>query len=72
MARTRRRTLEDPVNDGKIGLLTLFARDHRATGLRDHRRDRREAKLHLDTGNEGTVVNGKRRKYSNHRGGFAY
>ena len=63
MARTRRRSLEGPVNDGKAGLLTIFAHYHRDVGLSDHRR---QARIHLYTGNEDAVLSGKRRKFSNH------
>ena len=66
MARTRRHTLEGTTSDGKIGLLTIVAHNHRAVGFSDHRRDRREARIHLHTGNVDAVLCGKRRKYSNH------
>ena len=62
MARTRRHTPEGTTNDGKIGLLTIFAHNHRAVGFSDHRR---EARIHLHTGNVDAVLCGKRRKYSN-------
>ena len=63
MARTRRHTLEGTANDGKIGLLTIFAHNHRAVGFSGHRR---EVRIHLHTGNVDAVLCGKRRKYSNH------
>ena len=44
MSRTIRRYINGVGRDGKQDLRTLVARDDRATGLRDHKRDRRVAK----------------------------
>ena len=55
--------------DGKHDLRTLVARDNRATGLRNHKRGRRDAKNSLQAG-EDTAVSGKRRCYSNRYGAY--
>ena len=65
MARTRRNYLEGVARDGKTDWKTVIARDNRATGMRDQRRDRREARVSLKAEGEDTnLVSGKRRRYS--------
>lgn len=70
MARTRRNYLEGPGRDGKVGLKTIVARDNRATGLRDHRQDRRAARVALKDDEDETVTSGKMRRYSNRYGDY--
>ena len=70
MSRTRRSFRSGRGRDGKPDFATLIARDNRATGLRDHKRDRHEAKTSLQSG-EDTAVSGKHRRYSNRYGDYA-
>ena len=71
MARTRRNYLEGVARDGKVDWKTVIARDNRATGLRDHRRDRREARVNLKAEGEDTnLAGGKRRRYSDRYGTY--
>ena len=72
MARTRRNLISGPAKDGQECWPTILARDDRATGLRDHGRDRREARADLRNGDEHKVAGGKRRRYSNSYGQYEY
>ena len=72
MARTKRNFLSGPGRDGAKCLTTIIARDNRATGLRDHRRNRREARIHLKSRNDAQVASGKRRRYSNRYGEYEW
>ena len=64
MSRTTRRSLYVLGRDGRLDWRTRFVRDDRATGLRDHRRDRQTAKAALKSGDGDTFPNGKRCRYS--------
>ncbi len=55
--------------DGKQDWRTRVARDDRATGLRDQKRDRRLARASLKSG-EDRLPNGKRRRYSERYGSY--
>lgn len=68
MSRTTRKGLTGVTRDGKTAWKTIIARDRRATGLRDHRRDRREARTLLKGGDGNALASGKRRRYSNRYG----
>ncbi len=70
MSRTIRRYISGPGRDGKQDLRTLVARDDRATGLRDHKRDRRVARALLKSGNGDSLPAGKRRRYSERYGSY--
>ena len=72
MARTRRNYLEGVARDGKIDWKTVIARDNRATGLRDQKRDRRKTRVELKEAgdDESNVVGGKRRRYSDRYGTY--
>ena len=70
MSRTTRHYLAGPGRDGRPDWSTLIARDNRATGLRDHKRDRRTAKATLKSGDNDALPNGKRRRYSDRYGDY--
>lgn len=72
MARTKRRYIKTAGPDGKMDFFTVIRRDNRATGLRDHRRDRREARIILRTSAEDTLTAGKKRRYSMRYGDYRY
>ena len=69
MSRTTRSFLRGRGRDGKHDWPTLIARDNRATGLRDHKRDRQQAKVSLRSG-EDTAVAGKHRRYTTRYGTY--
>ena len=69
MSRTTRSFRTGKGRDGKHDWTTIVARDNRATGLRDHKLDRRAAKISLKTG-EDTALSGKHRRYSNRYGDY--
>ena len=70
MARTRRQFIGRTGRDGETDLRTIVQRDNRATGLRDHRRDRREARVELRLNEDDTAVAGKKRRYSTRYGDY--
>ena len=70
MSKTIRHYLGGLGRDGKQDWLTRIARDDRATGLRDHQRDRRVAKASLKSGDGAGLPNGKRRRYSDRYGSY--
>lgn len=70
MSRTTRRYLGGPGRDGRPDWRTRIVRDDRATGLREHKRDRRTAKATLNSGDGDTLPNGKRRRYSDRYGEY--
>ena len=55
---------------GTASRTTRVARDDRATGLRDHKRDRRVARASLKSGEDDALPNGKRRRYSERYGAY--
>ena len=69
MSRTVRYYLRGKGHDGKQDTRTQVARDNRATGLRDHRRDRRITKASLKEG-EDNALSGKHRRYSGRYGAY--
>lgn len=69
MSRTMRSYMGGPGHDGKQDWRTRVARDDRATGLRDHKRDRRLARASLKFGEDG-LPGGKRRRYSERYGSY--
>lgn len=69
MSRTIRSFRKGKGRDGKQDWTTRIARDNRATGLRDHKRDRHIAKVSLKTG-EDNALSGKHRRYSNRYGSY--
>ena len=70
MSRTIRHYMGGPNRDGKLDWRTRIARDDRATGLRDHNRDRRMARASLKSSNGEDLPNGKRRRYSDRYGAY--
>ncbi len=72
MARTIRRFVRGTGRDGQRDWTTIIRRDSRATGLRDHRHDRRAARISLRVDAEDTVAAGKRRRYSERYGTYEY
>ena len=70
MSRTIRHYTGVTGREGKQDLLTRVARDDRATGLRDHKRDRRVAKVSLKSGDGDALPTGKRRRYSERYGSY--
>ena len=69
MSNTTRSFRTGKGRDGKQDWTTMVTRDSRATGLRDHRRDRRITKVSLKTG-EDIALSGKHRRYSNRYGEY--
>ena len=69
MSRTKRSFRTGTGRDGKQDWTTMLARDNRATGLRDHKLDRRAARISLKTG-EDTALSGKHRRYSDRYGNY--
>ena len=65
MSNTLRHYIGGPGRDGKQDWQTKIARDNRTTGLRTQKRDRREARASLKSGEDDALPNGKRRRYSN-------
>ena len=70
MSNTIRRYISGLGRDGKQDWRTTVARDDRATGLRDHKRDRRVAKALLKSGDGDNLPAGKRRRYSERYGSY--
>ena len=70
MSRTKRHYINGPGREGKLDFLTRVARDDRATGLRDHKRDRRAARVSLKSGDGDALPTGKRRRYSERYGSY--
>ena len=70
MSRTIRRYIGGTGRDGKQDWPTIVARDDRATGLRDHKRDRRVARVSLKSGDGEALPGGKRRRYSERYGDY--
>ena len=70
MSRTTRRYIGGPGHDGKQDWRTRVARDDRATGLRDHKRDRRLARASLKSGDADGLPGGKRRRYGGRYGSY--
>ena len=58
--------------DGKRNITVELIRDNRATGLRSHREDRREARIVLRTEDEHVLPTGKMRRYSLKYGNYKY
>ena len=58
--------------DGKRDITVKLMRDNRATGLRSHREDRREARIVLRTDEEDVLPTGKMRRYSLRYGAYEY
>ena len=69
MSRTIRRYIGGIARDGRQDWRTGVARDDRATGLRDNKRDRRLDRASLKFGEEG-LPGGKRRRYSQRYGSY--
>ena len=69
MSKTVRSYLGRKGPDGKKDWRTMIARDNRATGLRDHRRDRHITKASLKDG-EDNALSGKHRRYSGRYGTY--
>ena len=70
MSRTNRHYLGGKPRDGRQDFETVVARDNRATGVRDHQRERRIARATLKSGDDETLLNGKRRRYSDRYGEY--
>ena len=70
MSKTIRQYIGGLGRDGKKDWSTHIARDDRATGLRDHKRDRRLARASLKSGDGAGLPNGKRRRYSDRYGSY--
>ena len=70
MSRTFRRYITGRGRDGNQDWPTIVARDDRATGLRDHKRDRRVARESLKSGDGDALPGGKRRRYSERYGEY--
>ncbi len=70
MSKTIRHYINGLGRDGKQDWPTRIAHDNRATGLRDHKRDRRLARASLRSGTEDDLPNGKRRRYSDRYGSY--
>ena len=70
MSRTTRSYIAGTGRDGKQEWRTRVARDDRATGLRDHKRDRRLARACLKSDNGDALPGGKRRRYSERYGSY--
>ena len=70
MSKTIRHYIRGAGRDGKQDWRTRIARDDRATGLRDHKRDRRLARASLKSASEDTLPSGKRRRYSDRYGAY--
>ena len=70
MSNTIRHYINGPGRDGRQDWRTRVARDDRATGLRGHKRDRRVARVLLKSGNGGSLLTGKRRRYSERYGSY--
>ena len=68
-SRAIRRYIGGPGRDGKQDWRTRVVRDDRATGPRDHKRDRGLARASLESGEDG-LPNGKRRRYSERYGAY--
>ena len=65
MSKTLRHYIGGPGRGGKQDWQTMIARDNRATGLRDHKREHRVARPSLKSGDGYALPNGKRRRYGN-------
>ena len=61
MSNTIRHYIGGTGRDGKQDWLPRIARDDQATGIRDHKRDRRVAKVFLKPGDGDDMPSGKRR-----------
>ena len=70
MSRSIRRYIGGTARDGRQDLPTRIARDNRATGLREHKRDRRMARASLKSGDGEALPGGKRRRYSDRYGSY--
>lgn len=60
------------VRDGYRDLGIELARDHRATGFRDHREFRRRARQLLRNGDDESILAGKRRRYGHRYGNYEW
>ena len=59
MSKTTRRYISGPGRDGQQDWTTRIPRDNRAMGLRDHKRDRRAARVSLKSGDGDALPGGK-------------
>ena len=70
MSKTIRHYIGGMGRDGKQDWLTRIARDDRATGLRDHKRDHRVANTSLKSGDGNGLPSGTCRRYIDHYGSY--
>ena len=70
MSKATCRYISGPGRDSQQDWPTRVARDDRATGLRDHKRDRRVARASLKSGDGDALPGGKRRRYSERYGSY--